>query len=147
MGKRKKRLMMAKYAKKYAKVRAAIARRNGKTTEENIITENVVTENIITENIITENINLTENVVTETLPNALKAMPVEAEEVALKPTPPVVVEEPSTGVFDASEETLEVINEPPVKATTTTRNTKKKAATSTRKKTTRKRRTKKTANA
>ena len=126
MGKRKKRLTMAKYAKKYASIRATVARLRGETAEEN---------------------NITENVETETLPNALKATTTitneenlltieepQSECVVINPIPPVEEENTDT-------ETTKV--ETPKENTTRRAKTTKKAT----KTTTRKRRTKKTANA
>jgi len=130
MGKRRKRLTMAKYAKKYASIRATVARLRGETIEE------ATTD--------TPEVTVAEN----TVPNALKATIAETSEEEL-----LVINEPeveiATVVSPIPPVEEENTNTEIPKTKTTKKTTTKKAKTTKKatKTTTKKRGTKKTANA
>ena len=124
MGKRRKRLTMAKYAKKYAGIRATVARLRGETVE---TTESIENEEILV------------------TPNALKATTtITNEEEFLEIDEPEVEEvqvvTPDTLIAE-NIENIEEVKAPVAKKATAK---KPKTAKNTTKTTTRKRRTKKT---
>ena len=106
MGKRKKRLHSKKYAKKYASVRATIARLRGEVVE--AIKDDIVTP-------------IEEEKITKAVEQVVEATKEIKEETPVAPTPAPVVQEPQKVKAATKAPVVQKAIKKPVKATQATR--------------------------